>query len=37
MGRARGATPMLVAAIKEGKKLESFLIDKSGRRRRKKR
>lgn len=34
----RGARPRwLVAAIKEGKKLENFLIDKSGRRRRKKR
>jgi DNA-binding protein H-NS len=34
----RGARPRwLVAAIKEGKKLENFLIDKSGRRRRKNR
>jgi DNA-binding protein H-NS len=34
----RGARPRwLVAAVKEGKKLENFLIDKSGRRRRKKR
>jgi DNA-binding protein H-NS len=34
----RGARPRwLVAAIKEGKKLENFLIDKSGRKGRKKR